>query len=857
LGIMKKENSKKGVFFSTDAVIALAIILFVILIAFPLSKQVKQPTNLHYDVIQSLSTLKMQDIDPDDLSPYPAIIEKSKPGNTILEQIGEFYLIDQDSAKDLAELTLQDVKTNENIGLWYGDKLIWSQNATPYQDAKNIDVARQSISGIVNGTNITGFSARAFLSSGTKTKYFYFGGYVGDGNITAPIAFTGNATQIDLEIVINEDFDLYINNNLIDTYTKSPDQYTPISYTINDSTSLSYLHNNGETNLIEFKSPAQNLYIAGGFIKITYNSDAEYSVDERLYLPGIEGLINLYDGFYIPGDISNLNIFLHMNSSLFDTFLNIGNITVFNRTTNDLEEITITNSELQTYFGDYSTLEEKTTPLRLGMENVSYDIIITREADVFSVKDLSGSMEASCSGGWDVRVCCWSIEGGCGNPTNCNTCGGVWEDKLGLAKEANKNFTEVVLNYTGNRVGLIGYEDSIRQSAYHELSENHDSLFEKIDSWYSDGRTCICCGINDAKDKLVSDSSPEKYRSMVVMSDGEANERCSEQGTGNSKQDAINASCEAFNDHGIITHAVAFGEDADEATMQQIANCGNGTYYFSNTQNLSALYEQIAQDIISTIYQEQTIITEGGNPYTQLLPDSYIEFSYDAPSTPFGLIITAEKEFDSPGSTTFSIPEDAEVLEARATSYSGQLWTDYVNINSNRIYDIDSYNTYYTELGDPFSINFPISEILKEPNNNTVQLTVSTSEGESSQGSISDKIIYTITKNASRFSPILTSASGCIWTIEFENGGTQFITIKIPESYGGEEICTYTEANELSYNQNDAIQTATAYLLQELDLDNNYKIDVHFTQQDLEISLSEIIGIPFDWSTTVEARVWN
>ena len=37
----------------------------------------------------------------------------------------------------------------------------------------------------------------------------------------------------------------------------------------------------------------------------------------------------------------------------------------------------------------------------------------------------------------------------------------------------------------------------------------------------------------------------------------------------------------------------------------------------------------------------------------------------------------------------------------------------------------------------------------------------------------------------------------------------------------------------------------------------NGKIDVPFNEQDLQISLTEITGIPFTWSTEVQVRIWD
>ncbi len=115
---------------------------------------------------------------------------------------------------------------------------------------------------------------------------------------------------------------------------------------------------------------------------------------------------------------------------------------------------------------------------------------------------------------------------------------------------------DVILNNSDNRAGLVGYSDSAAESDYHELSNDGVSLKSKVDDWEADGGTCICCGINRAVDELVFDSSSEIFRSIIVMSDGQANIQCPQQGTGSASQDAIEAACDAYNDHGIFVYSI-------------------------------------------------------------------------------------------------------------------------------------------------------------------------------------------------------------------------------------------------------------------------------------------------------------
>ncbi len=830
---------KRGILFSTDALIALIIIFMTILIAYPLIIYSHKNIEIQSDVLLVLSSLKIGEIENSYVQELISQGKITDLNKTVLEQIGEFYVTDLEASKALADSVLENLDTNQNIGLWYGNKLISSKNKTDIESAKNIETSRQIISGINEGAGVTGYSSRAYLSSSIQTKYFYFGGYVGDGNISANIDYMGELKNINLEIAINKDFNIYINNIFSGHYEASPSSFIPAIYNLE-----SYLSNfNQGINII--KLAGNNLYVAGGFVKIFYN-DSQYQPSERYYFPGIQGIINLYDGFYVPGSLNNLKISLHFNNP-YETFLTIGNKIIFNGSTSGEQTIVLTNSQLSSLL-NYNDLSEKTTPIRLGVENVSYVSNLTKPADVFSVTDLSGSMCGTCSGS---SFWCCLLRGGCSNnQENCEYCSGTCENKINNAKQANKEFIDSVLNYSGNRVGLIGYQTNAYDADYHALSTNTVSLKDKVDNWKAVGSTCICCGINKATNNLLLYSSSDKFRSMVVMSDGEANVRCSEQGTGDAKQDAIKAACDAYNNYNITVYAIGFGDDADETTMQSIADCGHGTYYYSSVDEISEIYRRVVQEIIEAAYKEQTIEVIG-TAYSELYPDSYIEFNYTKHETPYGITITAEKLFDNQYSGSFSLVQDSKLLEAKVISYSGSRWTDNVKINNISIYKLSDYGNDYTRLGDPYAISIPNNTIQQ---NNIIELTTGNSPQNSTYGSINNKIIYTLLKDISAYSKISAVANGCIWNIDFEDNTNT--TTSIPSSYQGTEICYYTKDKQ-EYNSNDAIQSAVYNLLKILDLDSDYKIEIKFTNQNLKISSSEVTGIPYTWSTEVQVRIWD
>jgi hypothetical protein len=812
-------KSKNAVFFSIDALIALVVILMILIVAIPVIKQSQTQTKVHSDTMHVLSNLKIGEIDNPQIQAMITNGDIEDTSESILEQIGEFYVTDKPLARQIANEILSYIETEKNIGIWYANELIASKNSTPIETAKNIEVERQTISGLQTGNDTTGFAVRTYLSSSTQTQYFYFGGYIGDGNISSKIEFTGNITSAKIEIATDKDFDIHINGIYSGHYENSTSNIVPVQYNLN-----SYLNNfQSGSNIIEFTG--NDLHIAGGYIKITYDGFPKNETTKYKF-PGIAGLINIYDSFFAE-NLENLKISLHLDTP-YKVFLSIGNKTVFEDSTTGEETIILTNEELSTIL-NYNQLKNKTVPIRLALKDASYVTNVTQAADVFSVTDLSGSM-SQCV-------------------LNCT---GTPIKMIDLARDANKIFVDVLLSFSNNKVGLVGYGTTAKEEDYHGLSSNPTSLKQKIDEWEVGTGTCTCCGINKAVDKFLNEPEGSKKQSMLVMSDGKANTKCSEQGTGSATQDAIQAACDAYQNYNITIHAVGFGDGADEETLQAIASCGNGSYYFSSIEELVDTYGEIAEHIINTSYLEQTISASEGFETTILYPDSYIEIE-QTPSqiTTQGIILTLEKQFDNSSAGTFKIPQDSTIISAKAISYSGPKWTDSVSANGNNIYQLSNYGNNYIKLGDPYAITIP-TQFLQE--NNTISISTALSPTNSSEGSEHNKIIYQLQKNSSSYSSICPYISGCIWNIEFEDGTNT--TIKIPSNYSEGVQCYYTSTTQ-NYDTNDALQEAVYKLLKILDLNQNNKVETKLSENNLQIIPNQIEGIPFTWTTEVQIRIWD
>lgn len=868
-----KRGDTKAVFFSTDALIAIIIIFLTLLISFPLIKYAQHETTVPNDILTTFSSLSVGEINNSYVKNLIAQGKIRDLNKTLLEQIGEFYVTNITLARELGTTLMTELTTQDNIGIWYGNKLITSKNKTSFEAAKNIEINRQTISGIQEGDSVTGFSARAFLSRATPKKYFFFGGYVGDGNITSKVVYNGDIRSAELELVINKNFDLYVNDIYSGSYGNSSSEFTPATFDIN-----AYVQNfNSGENTIKFVG--DNLHITGGFIKIVYENISTPESYIRHYFPGIEGLINVYDGLYIPGDLNELKMYLHFKSN-YTTLVTIGNVTVFNGTSSG-NPITLDNPQLVSLI-NYTMIERKTIPLRIGLQSIINQS--GGNADVIIITDLSGSMD------WELDQ---DNSDGVARACNDSAINSSTTKRISLAKCLDKQVVDIILNVTGNKVGLSGFyaDDTppFKGRVYEQnLTENRTLLYQKLNAYTVKGGTCICCAINDAYKILNEQSNSSRKRFVIVMSDGIPTHTCQAasgcQGTrtglsgneglwlgygagcyGGSDDCDVNdcscasqntnwSSCRLHDDLNAKTYAIGLGPVLQctiaNNTLQQVAQCGKGLYFAStNATLLTQFYQTIAHEIVSLSYKEQSAV--GTSLNTILYDDSYMEFNYTKDVIPYGLLITTEKNFDNASAGTFSIPANSSIQEARIVSYSGPRWTNTVEINDTVIFRLSGYGDNYLFLGDPYVIQIPLALIGK---NNTIRLTTGLSPTNTTVGSASNKIIYTIAKNFTSYSSISSFAEGCLWTIDFEDN-TQ-ATLRLPLLYSGTNVCSYIQGN-IDYDSNDALQTAVYHLLRSLDFDGNEKIESKFITQDFQISSTAVTGIPFGWSTEVQVRRWT
>ncbi len=501
---------KKGYFFTIDALLALFILVTGFLLLSNLYVSTQPRTQLNYyseDMISLFSDMKVGELNNTYLQKLIDDGNITDMDNTILEQIGIFWVTNRTGlARNLAQNISGDLIPDRfGFSFIVGNDVVYSQ---PKGRSDELVTFKNMITGIEKSRPIKGTAVRIYLnqiSSMLTTRYAYLGGFVGQGNVSTSISSIpadANITEMYLEMDAADDFSLYINGIFCNNFSVPPGNLTSEAWEI---TYCNGSINKGGNNDFFFRFAGQlnRSYIGGGFIKVTYLTKNIYQKNmsaHTYYFPGIEGVVNLYDGFDVPGTLNNMEIYLHYlanhsNSSNNTFYVTIGNITIYrDNFSNSTMNVYLNNSMLSGLL-NFTSLSNQTVPIRAGFENLSYQSIITDKGngDVVAITDVSGSMD------WEFDSSSAGAERFC-KDLSLND---LDSEKLSVAKCILKTFShDILYNITGNRVGLTTYYTSIRNML--GLGTNLTALTDDIDSFYANGGTCTSCGVLEASGILLS-----------------------------------------------------------------------------------------------------------------------------------------------------------------------------------------------------------------------------------------------------------------------------------------------------------------------------------------------------------------
>ncbi|MBI5224667.1 VWA domain-containing protein [Candidatus Micrarchaeota archaeon] len=820
-------KKSRGLAFTLDAVLAIIIIVALIPIFTLLStKQDASQVGAQYlhleseDTIDVLSKMQIKYIrnEPviDDLF-RRGVLDDSDLNSTVVDVLGGLWASQNpNDLADAANLSDQLISPLLPSGVKWSFKiendLIFNTsavNGTPL-----IASSKKSASGFAKNQSSTGYVARAFLENivgKEDSSYFFFGGFVGNGQITGTIRdipINSTIARIYLELNARSNFSFYLNGIMCQNMVVNFSSFGAENWTISNSSCLNNFVPGGINNIsLNFTSVnlSQN-YIGGGFLRAVYSTtDFVYEPSPKYYFPGTSGAINVYDSIYVIGNITNISAYLHYKTAL-QTFFTLGNATIFENNANDsaiaysvnLDDAFILNA-LQSNGLSLSDLSGTTVPIRLGHRESNFSLG-TGLADAFVVTAQSASM-SSC----DILN---------GSLLSCGANGNTTRFAAALNSDSILASALLALG-VGNRLGNIGYHNNAPHAAsYQDLTTSLATVLTAINNLNPTGNSkrCYACAIDEARRRLIPSSSSvpsgalqptgvgsnyTKIRSIVMMGDGNADfcdnsdklvgnyiQNC---GTANAKKQAIDQAC-AMNQspysvggNNITIYTIGYGSDSDDATLSSIANCTGGKFYkSSNYSELADIYSQIA-DIISksVTYIQQSVIVEGYE--SELYPDSYIAFGYipSVPNPGYKEISINTLTDPFPGCLgNFSINKILYLTDAKLLSYSGDYWTYSVKANSSNTngfesaFNLSNWGLSFISLGDPYKVYLPLSMLKVNQTNYVLETVASNSSSTSASCSNKNRVIYSGRLRASTFySSVFPNIQGRNVTVYYDSNG--------------------------------------------------------------------------------------
>ena len=146
------------------------------------------------------------------------------------------------------------------------------------------------------------------------------------------------------------------------------------------------------------------------------------------------------------------------------------------------------------------------------------------------------------------------------------------ENKMGLAKAALQLLTENLEE--GDTVAIATYAGRSAEVLEPSGVDRRDEIFEAIRRLRAGGRTGMSAGLDKAYELAMESFEEGHINRVIVLSDGDAN-------VGATTGDELAEQISSYVDKGVTLSTIGLGMGGyREAPMEQLANRGNGNYYF-------------------------------------------------------------------------------------------------------------------------------------------------------------------------------------------------------------------------------------------------------------------------------------
>lgn len=166
-----------------------------------------------------------------------------------------------------------------------------------------------------------------------------------------------------------------------------------------------------------------------------------------------------------------------------------------------------------------------------------------------------------------------------------------WE----LLEQSSKEFFQILRDTPQvEQVSIASFANTARLDL--PLSKDMNLAENTVNELYPTGRTAVGDGILEAIAALQSDGARvSAVKSIVVFTDGISNQGI----------DPVKAAQQVIdNNPNVIIHTVTFSPGADQETMQEVAETGNGSHFHANTgDELKEVFRDIASSLPTIVTQ--------------------------------------------------------------------------------------------------------------------------------------------------------------------------------------------------------------------------------------------------------------
>ncbi|NIO22538.1 MAG: VWA domain-containing protein [Candidatus Aenigmarchaeota archaeon] len=247
----------------------------------------------------------------------------------------------------------------------------------------------------------------------------------------------------------------------------------------------------------------------------------------------------------------------------------------------------------------YLEVDKEANPTELYCEETTITLTIEGKGeaceqhypvDVVLVFDNSGSMDDD---GWDDNISDWQ--------------------PIGDAKIAAKTFVDFL--GSNDKLGLVSFNTNAKLEQ--GLTFNKNAVKSAIDGMGAGGWTNMSQGIDYGTRELVANGRVDVPWVQVMLSDG--NNNCGSKSPPPDCHQRVFESVQEAVDNGIVIYTIALGENANQSLMGDIANLTGGkSYYVPDSEDLEEIYEEIAEEVITTVAGTNVVVTDYMPDYVEL-----------------------------------------------------------------------------------------------------------------------------------------------------------------------------------------------------------------------------------------------